>query len=374
MTRTKREAYDEAYAEAGNFAEVARRFNVSESTVRKELRLYWARLEADPSIKQGMKALNMEDLPDGGWVKSQKPDEFGRTYSFRFSTVKKTDDELMEEAERRAEVFRNVPAVILPKPKLQPVEQGLRGFIPLNDLHAGAYAWGAETGYGDWDLGKAVDRLTNWVGELVSDMQVVDECILYYNGDTLHANDSSAETPASKHRLDVDTRHFRTIDAITAAIIATVDMAAQKHRTVRVVIKQGNHDRDSYVGLLMGVKWRYYKEPRVIVETDPSPYWSYNFGKVFLFGHHGDRIKPEQLVLKMASDNREVWGQTKYSYVWTAHLHNRRVEQLYGTIIERASCLTNPDAHGAKWGENAQAMAIIYHPERGERKRFTVRL
>lgn len=376
MIKTKRQAYDETYAETGNFAEVARRFGVNESTVRKELRLYWQARGAEPGVRQGMTALDLDNLPHSGWVKSTKPDAQGRTYSFYFhnKAEPQTEEEREEQAIRLADIFSRISPVLLPAPTEKPATPGLRGFIPLNDLHAGAYAWGAETGYGDWDLGKAVARLTDWVGQLIHDMPPVEECILYYNGDTLHANDGSGETPASKHRLDMDTRHFRTIDAVTAAIIATVDLAAQKHERVRVVIKQGNHDRDSYIGLLMGVKWRYWQDSRIIVETDPSPYWAYHFGKVFLFGHHGDRVKPEQLVMKMAADNRQVWGETEYSYVWTAHLHNKEVTQLYGTVVERASCLTNPDAYGAKWGANAQAIAVIYDPDRGERKRFTVRL
>jgi hypothetical protein len=49
-------------------------------------------------------------------------------------------------------------------------------------------------------------------------------------GDFFHADDSKAETPKSKNKLDVDGRHWRVINsgiAILANIIDTLDQSTR---------------------------------------------------------------------------------------------------------------------------------------------------
>jgi transposase-like protein len=362
--------YFEAWERLHNYTAIAKEFGVDESTVRKSVKRRLEAQGADPAIARGMAAVGLETLPNGGWVKSTKPDDNGLLYSWYVSPQREA--EAADKAATMADLMRSIPAVKL-KTTSERADVGKLGFIPLNDLHAGAYAWAPETGYVDWDIALAVTRLQDWVGTLVARMPVCDEVVLFYNGDTLHTNGEDPFTPASKHVLDKDGRHFKVIDMTASAIITTADLAAQKHGVVRLVIKRGNHDEDSYLALLLAAKWRYAEQPNVIVEEDPSPYWLYTWGEVMLFGHHGDRVKPDQLVMKMAADHPEVWGSTKHRVVWTAHKHHREMKQMLGATWEQASCLTAPDAYGAAWGSHALAQAVIYHKERGEIERYTVR-
>lgn len=373
MTRTKTDQYAEDYAVLGSYTAVARKHGVGESTVRHMLKRRAEREGVDPLVDSSMEYLGLDTVPHGGWIKSQTPDENGNLYSWYVKP------RTVEEEERKAslqasldDTFRNIPAVRLPKPRETAAKDQL-GFIPLNDLHGGLYAWGEETGYGDWDLSLATERLEGWVGQLVAKMPACQECILYFNGDTLHANGNDPFTPASKHVLDVDTRQFKVVDAIATSIITATDLAAQKHGHVRLVIKRGNHDEDAYLALLMAAKWRYREQDNVTVDLDPSSYWVYPFGKVLLFGHHGDKRKPQELVMKMMSDHREVFGKCKHAYLWTGHLHERAVKMFYGVQWEQASCLTEPDIFGAAFGSNAEARAHIYDAERGEIETYSVR-
>lgn len=363
--------YAAAYEVAGNYSQVARDFNVHESTVRRAVERYQGAQGADPAIASGMASLGLETLPSGGWVKNQEPDELGRTYSFYVKPNKDGTEE--DTAARIEELMRSIPAVKLKKSTAEAGGFMKKGFISINDLHAGAYAWADETGYGDWDLDIALKRLQDWVGRLVDRMPVVDEVILYYNGDTLHANGKVPLTPESGNVLDVDTRHFKVVDMTAASMCVVGDLAAQKHKHVRIVVKRGNHDEDSYLALLMAMKYRYRDQKNVTVEQDPSPYWAHSFGKVLIFGHHGDRVKPENLVMKLAADFRKEWGEAEHVYVWTAHKHQRALQQFPGVTWEQASSWTDPDAYGAYWGQNAMAQAVIYNAERGEIERFTVR-
>lgn len=355
---------------------MAREFGVDESCVRRAVAQTKKMEDLDPVISGAMGDMGMEMIPTYGWVKTHTPDEHGRTYSFALKPGGVVEGETFEEKlEQASERMSALPRVHLPPPESsEGGEWGRRVvFIPINDLHAGAYAWHRETGYGDWDIEIAIRRLRDWAGRLIARTPVCGECILYYNGDTLHMNGEQPFTPASGHVLDKDGRNLKVVDLTAEAIIAVTDMAAAKHVKVRLVIKRGNHDEDSYIALLMAAKWRYFDQDNVIVELDPSPYWVWAGGNLLLFGHHGDRIKPVHLVMKVAADHRELWGKADHVVIWTGHLHSQKIEQFPGAIWERASCWTEPDAYGAKWGANAQAQAVVYDLEDGETDRFTIR-
>jgi len=306
---TKGQQYYEEWlaegAQHGAFTAIARRHGVGESTVRKLVRREQKKLGVDPRIAAGMAAMDLDTPPDGAWVKSHKQDEHGLTYSF-YVNLKREEEERESVAEQVAAVLSNIPAVRLPTKKDEAGGFNKKAIIPINDLHAGARAWGKETGYGDWDLHIATERLKDWAGRLLLRMPVVDEVILFYNGDTLHANGKEPMTPASGHVLDTDGRFFKAVDMTATAMVVVGDLAAQKHKHVRIVIKRGNHDEDSYIALLMAMKYRYRDQKNVTVE-------------------------------------------------------------------EQASCITEPDAYGAYWGNSAQLQAIIYDKEKGEVERYTVK-
>lgn len=361
------------------YKDVAKHFGVNESTARRSIQLHETRLDsqtdAEQAILDGMEDLGFTGHPDAGWVKSQKPDKHGRTYSFRFSRDNQKDEE--ERMEKIASMFTAKSPTLFKPPKLKIKSHRVKkAFISINDLHSGALAWGAETGYGDWDLPIAMTRLEDWLCRLFEHVEKegVHEIILYYNGDILHANGNvpMTATHGSDHILDVDSRHFKVVDTTGEQIIHTTDIAAQI-ADVRLVIKRGNHDGDSYLSLLQGAKWRYHNQKNVTVEMDPNAYWAHIFGKVAIFGHHGDRIKPDRLIMQFLQRYRKDIADVEHITVWTGDKHHRKVEQFPGVIWEQASNWSEPDLYGSAFGETAMAQAVIYDEIEGETSRFTVK-
>jgi len=360
------------------YTSVAKHFGVNESTARTSIKLHEKRLasqdDAEQAILDGMADLGFVGHPDAGWVKSQKPDKHGRTYSFRFSRDNKKDEE--QKLDAIAERFTGTSPVKFEIPPETGNVRVKKAFISINDLHSGSLAWGQETGYGDWDLDIAMNRLRMWLLKLLNHVREenVDEIILYYNGDILHTNGQvpMTATPGSDHVLDTDSRHFKVINTTGEEIIYTTDIAAQI-ADVRLVIKRGNHDGDSYLGLLQGAKWRYHNQPNVTVEMDPNNYWAHIFGKVALFGHHGDKIKPDRLVMQFLQRYRKDIAEVEHITVWTGDKHHRKVEQFPGVMWEQASNWCEPDQYGSDYGDTAMAQAVIYDEIEGETARFTVK-
>ncbi len=372
--------YHKAWIEQGKpyYSEIARQFGVNESTARNSIKKHEARIAsqdgAERGVLDGMEDLGFIGHPDSGWVKSQTPDKHGRTYSFRFNKDNKADEEAKMDA--IAERFTGTSPVKFEIPTKVPNDRIKKAFISISDLHSGSLAWGKETGYGDWDLDIALSRLRMWMTKLLNHVREegVDEIILYYNGDTLHANgkEPMTSTAGSNHILDTDSRHFKVMDNTGEEIIHTTDLAAQI-ADVRLVIKRGNHDGDSYLGLLQGAKWRYFQQDNVHVEVDPNDYWAHIFGKVALFGHHGDKVKPERLVMQFMQRYRKEIADVEHMTVWTGDKHHRKVEQFPGILWEQSSNWCEPDQYGSAFGDTAMAQAVIYDELEGETSRFTVK-
>ncbi|ANJ20681.1 DNA repair exonuclease [Dinoroseobacter phage DS-1410Ws-06] len=362
-----------------SYQAVADHFGVNESTARrsiqtKEMRLESAQL-AEPAVLDGMKELGFEGQPGSGWVKSQVPDKHGRTYSFHFSNKEEAKTEEQKMADIVAK-FTDPSPILFTPPPLKLTNRIKKAFISINDLHSGSLAWGKETGYGDWDLEIAMSRMTDWLCRLFEhvEREGVNEIILYYNGDTLHANGQvpMTATHGSDHILDTDSRHFKVVDVTGEQIIHCTDIAAQIS-DVRLVIKRGNHDGDSYLSLLQGAKWRYHNQENVTVEMDPNAYWANIFGKVAIFGHHGDKIKADRLVMQFLQRYRKEIADVDHITVWTGDKHHRKVEQFPGVMWEQASNWCEPDLYGSAYGETAMAQAVIYDEIEGEVSRFTVK-
>jgi hypothetical protein len=367
------------YEELRSYRKVAEVLDIDHKSVQR--RVASARKAGygiDPAMKAAMDYVGAQGEANLVWVKTKlskaERDAGGIEYSFQM----KPRAPLLEEdplIERLDAIFSSVPQVYLPKaPALtQPTKRF--GLIPINDLHAGMFAWGDETGSGNWDIKIATQRLESWVSQLVDcTPKGISELILLFNGDILHANDHTGMTPKSKHILDTDTRHVQVVDRTAESIIKVTDIAAQAFPHVKLVIKPGNHDPTAYIGLLMAAKWRYYATPQVEVNTQPGEFWAYRRGKTFLFSHHGDKAKPEQLVLNMAAQHPKEWGESEHRYVWTGDKHHRAAKRIGGAMWEQASAMTERDAYAASgaWSNSPEAQSIIYDEDRGEVERHRV--
>lgn len=270
------------------------------------------------------------------------------------------------------EAVEGIPAV---KPKAPPKhsDSDLLTLLPVADLHAGMMAWGEETGE-DYDTKKSMARLEGWVSDCVTRSPKSGRGVILLNGDTLHANDRTNATPQSKHVLDVDTRPFKTIHSLINSLGVSVEVALSWFDHVDVVVRPGNHDRDAYLAILFAMAERYRNEPRVTVDMNPSDFWAIQFGRVMLASHHGDKGKAQRMVLFLADAFPEMWGKTRYRFLWTGHLHHHKSEEIGGMVWEQSRAMAPKDSYAAShsFGSLAELQAITYHRERGEVSRVKV--
>lgn len=350
--------YLAAYERLGSKRAVAREFGVNKSTVQEALQ--------DPSVQKGMDRLGMQVQPGIAWIKT-KPTEDEPGYSFMVK-LRADDDQL----ERIRDAFEGMAAApVVPAP--DHADADLLTVYPIADLHLGMMAWGRETGE-DYDTATAFKRVRDWVARCVASSPTSETAVILSVGDWFHADDQTNQTPASKHQLDVDTRHFKTLEVGIAAMATCVELALAKHGRVIVRILAGNHDPGSSLALTFAIAERYRDNPRVEVIKDPSMFWCHEFGRVMLAATHGDKAKPDRIVHFLADEFAPVWGRTKHRYLWTGHLHHMKAQDIGGVQHEQLRAVTARDAYafGHAYTARAQLQAITLHRVHGEVQRVKV--
>lgn len=362
MTPLQREAV-EALEQHGSARAAARALGIPRETFR-------SRLEAakrDPAITESMAAVGTGLVPAVAWIKT-KPTADAPGYSVMLKPQAAPDDT----AERiRAALEGMEPAAPVSMPEHH--DDDLLTVYPLADCHVGMMAWGRETGE-DYDTAIAVSRIREWVGRAVDASPASGHAVILDVGDLTHADDQTNQTPRSRHQLDVDTRHFRTLEVTIAALAYAVEYALRKHARVTVRILPGNHNVTSFMTIVFALAERYRDEPRVTVEKSPSEFWVMQFGDCLFAAHHGHGGKPERMVLFLADEYAQIWGATRHRVLYTGHLHHLKAADIGGVTWEQLRALTARDAYavGNAFTARAQLQGITYHRTRGEVMRVKV--
>ncbi len=361
-----REAWEEARSIRGG----ARLVGLSKTGFRNRVNRLGLRDEADDrALQAGMDAVGTDITPRLVWAKT-KPDEDGVAYSV---LIKPEEKGPTDGAEQIREIMNGIERVDA-LPQIERCSSDLLGLIILSDIHVGMLAWGKETGV-PYDTAEACRRIREWTSYAVATMPPCSRCVILFNGDTMHADDTTNQTPAHRHNLDVDSRLMRSIDMAIESIVVAIESALIKHGQIEVVVKQGNHDPHSYMPLVFGLSGRYHNEPRVNVNQEPSEYWSIEFGRTMITSHHGhNRRNPRDIAGDIADEWSEAWGRTKYRYLWISHAHAREAGEAGGIMWERTNATAERDAYASSrlYRGRANIKAVIYSSAAGEVERKVI--
>lgn len=244
---------------------------------------------------------------------------------------------------------------------------------PMGDPHLGLLSWPLETGQ-DFNLQIAERNLVDAVDHLVGLAPPSETALIINLGDFFHADNMESRTARSGHALDVDSRWAKVLRAGIVAMVRCIDRALEKHLKVRVINEIGNHDDHSALMLSVCLSHHYYQNPRVEIDTSPSPFHWYEFGEVLIGVHHGHTVKADKLPGVMAHDQAQAWGRTKHRYWYTGHVHHETVKEYPGVIVETFRTLAARDAwhHGSGYRAGRSMVCDVVHRSRGRILRHNV--
>lgn len=286
-----------------------------------------------------------------------------------------------DDAQREAlwELFAKTLAADVPRAsKIKPGKaleySDLLAVYPVGDHHTGMMAWPDETGDGAYDLKIAEQIIRDASLRLIDTCPPCTHALIPFLGDFLHYDSYQAVTPAHKNLLDADGRYPKMVEVGIRIVRNMIAAALERHQHVTVIFEKGNHDPSTAAVMTILLACLYEKEPRVTIDQSPMSYHYFEFGKVLLGTHHGDKAKPDKLPAIMAHDRPEAWGRTVHRLWMTGHIHHDSRREYPGVKVESFAVLAPADAYSAHAGyRSARSMkAIVFHREHGEVERHTV--
>lgn len=286
----------------------------------------------------------------------------------------KTRVDYKQQIEAAQAIIQSMVEDIEPLPVLpyenKPASKDCFTVIPLGDPHIGLLTWSKEVGE-DWDLAIA-DRVYRKVfSRLLTQLPDTEHCVLVNTGDFFHADNIQGMTSRSGHRLDLDGRHGKWLDAGFVILRMFIDACLRKYKTVDFYNVPGNHD--DILGRALGsyTSQLYRDNPRCTVHKGDNPFQYFRRGKVLLGFAHGHTCKLSSLPGKMADDQSELWGLTTYRHWITGHVHHNSWQQFKehpGAKIETVGIIPPKDAyaHGGAYGADRGIQGLVFNSVKGK--------
>jgi len=289
--------------------------------------------------------------------------------------VKKDEKEKQERFKAFLEGLKDEVDSVAPIKRESAGNHNLCNQYTLTDYHLGMMSWAEETG-DDWDLKIAEETLTKFFMVAIENSPKADECIFAQIGDFLHWDGLDAVTPMSKHVLDADTRFTKLVRVAIRIIRRIITMLLKKYKVVRVIMAEGNHDTASSVWMREMLSAFYENEPRLIVDTNPDPYYCVVFGDNALFYHHGHKRKINGLDSVFVGKFKKEFGGSKFAYGHLGHFHHTHKIESNLMILEQHRTLASKDAYASRGGylSGRDAKVITYHKKYGEVARQTINI
>lgn len=285
----------------------------------------------------------------------------------------KTNVTLQDQFESARRLMQALVDDITPLPvipyKNKPQSKDRFTCIPIGDPHIGLMVWSKETGE-SWDL-KVAERVYIKVFErLLSALPDTEECVLVNTGDAFHADNVAGETSRSGHKLDLDGRHGKWIDAGYMLMRIFCDLCLKKYKKVEFINVPGNHD--DILGRTIGsmLEQVYANNDRFTVQKGDNPFQYVHKDEVLLGFAHGHTCRLPSLPGKMADDMYKLWGESTYRHWITGHVHHKSWVQFKehpGCKVETVGIIPPKDAyaHGGGYGAGRGIQGLIFDKKHG---------
>ena len=276
----------------------------------------------------------------------------------------------LEIADLKAEAHKAMPKpkrIVLVRKVTAPTNILFEPQIP--DLHAGKLAWGDETGWENYDLGKAEEVFEAALEALIERSKSFgcDRVLMPLGNDLLHS-DTKQGTTTSGTQLDNDSRYQKVFATVRRMCVRAIDRCREEIGPVKVVMVPGNHDALSNWHLGDSLECWYRREKDVQIDNGPALRKYHQHGLVLLMHTHGNRGKLDKYPEIMAAERPDLWGATKFREAHTGDKHHQRVLELRGCKVRISPALCPPDAWHSEMtfiGVQRSAESFCWHPEEG---------
>lgn len=382
----------EAYERLGSQKKAAKELGLTRRSLQR--RLYAFKHDNDQLSREAEEFGFDPEKVDHHWIKTKNG-----SYHVRRDTqvdYNQLRDNFIEEANNHAPKYTSNSGFwnyILDKEHLL--------VIDIADIHFGKLSLKEETRK-EYNLEIAEERMRKGVFELVNKAKPfgIEKIVFVIGNDALHIDGPMRKTTAGTPQ-DTDGQWWSAYNVAKKAYIAAIEELTVV-APVHLVFNPSNHDYASGFMLADSIASWFHNHPDVNSE-DASMSIAHRkyiqYGSNLLGFTHGDGAKESDLPNLMQYEARQVWGQTKYGYWHTHHLHikdrkvygkqNYRVERDHiGITVINSGKLRDPEnsiyvevvrspSATDAWHDrngyigNAAVECFLYHVDRGQTARFT---
>lgn len=250
--------------------------------------------------------------------------------------------------------------------------------LSLPDIHVGKLSHRDETGE-DYDIKIAVERYKTAIRELLatSNLSSIGRIILPIGNDLLHVNSEDNMTVAGTPQ-DCDSRFHKMVQAAKIMLIDVIT-GLSAIAPVDVIVIKGNHDATATFMLGEILDAFFHNNPLVQINNSPSWRKYYKFGLNSFLYSHGDKEKHNDLGLIFATEESQLWAETKFRFAKLGHLHKTKTTNYVATntgigfqVQILPSLSATDEWHSGKgYIGLKQAKGFLYHPTKGEIAQYT---
>jgi hypothetical protein len=253
-------------------------------------------------------------------------------------------------------LIKEVPKMKTPKARKYVDDGDFMLEIALHDIHWGMLAWDKESGY-DYDLDITEHLYLNAVDDLLQKgAGYKPSRILFpFGNDFLHIDDPTNATPQNRNPLDVDSRLIKIYQKAKKSVIEAIDRC-RKIAPVDVVWVPGNHDPSVSYYMCDVLDEVFSKDPGVSVNKSPKTRKYYPWGKGLVAFTHGIEEPINELPQIVATEEPEMWGNSRYREIHIGHKH-KKMEMKWiglrtkpGAIVRMIPSIATADAWHYKKG------------------------
>lgn len=295
---------------------------------------------------------------------------------------RKVETDLVKQKEALLKELKAYAPIVGPLPKkLVPVNGGSLLEICIFDPHFGKLAWREETD-DDFDLKIIENRVKQAVKNLLGrvNLDQIKKILLPIGNDLINIDNRHNTTFAGTPQ-DSDCRYMKIIKTVKRVLIEIIDDLS-RIAPVDVIIVPGNHDTTSSFMIGEILESFFFNNKRVNIDNVPKMRKYYQFGLNSFQFTHGNEEKHDSLGLIFATEQPNLWANTKFRFCQLGHFHKNKkinyvsVDEHQGFQVQIMPSLSGTDFWHKSKGYNTlkQAKALLFDPNEGLIGEFTTTL
>ena len=193
----------------------------------------------------------------------------------------------------------------------------------------------------------------------------IEKFILPIGNDGLNSEGYSRATTKGTPQQDAE-EWQQTFRGYWKLLITAIDYLSA-FAPVDVIVVQGNHDFERMFYIVEVIESLYRDCEFVTVDNNYDSRKYYRYGKNMLMFTHGDKEKPAQMPLLMATEQPLMFAECPNREVHCGHQHREIVNTYHGIKVRFLPSICTNDAWHKTMGYNAprEAQAYIWNKETG---------